>query len=54
MDDDDEQKKRNVTFVVATVSKHDFGGVLTKSPDVVFMEKEDLFVDMTTCRDAIT
>ena len=45
-DDNDEKRKKNVTFVVATDSKRDLGGVLTNIPDVFFTEKEDLFVDM--------
>ena len=45
-DNDDNQKKKNQTFVVATDSKRDLGGVLTNIPDVFFTEKEDLFVDM--------
>ena len=45
-EDDDDQNKTNVTFVVATDSKRNLRGVLMNSPDVVFTEKEDPFVDM--------
>ena len=45
-DNDNEKKKKNVTFVVATDWKHNLGGVLTNSPNIVFIEKEDLVKDM--------
>ena len=45
-DNKNEQKKKNLTFVVAADYKRDLGGVLANSLNEVVMEKEDLFVEM--------
>ena len=41
-----EQKRKKVMFIVAKDSKHDIGGVLMNSPNVVFTEMESMCLDM--------